>query len=199
MVRFRPFASLWLTKHYRLFLQSGGRLLSGFFISIMKHLTTLFALVITLALSAQGLPHAEIQNLQGQTLDAATLKNDGHPMIVSFWATWCKPCISELNAFHDYYIDLVEETGVKVMAISIDDPRTMSKVAPFVAGQAWEYGIYLDPNSNLRRAMGVNNVPHTFLLDGEGMIVWQANKYVPGEEEELAHKVEALVAGQSIE
>jgi cytochrome c biogenesis protein CcmG/thiol:disulfide interchange protein DsbE len=174
-------------------------LLSGFFISSMKQLTTLLLICATIGAFGQGLPNAEIQNLQGQTLDAATLKNDGHPMIVSFWATWCKPCISELNAFHDYYIDLVEETGVKVVAISIDDPRTMSKVAPFVAGQAWDYSVYLDPNSNLRRAMGVNNVPHTFLLDGEGNIVWQANKYVPGEEEELAHKVEALAAGQPIE
>ncbi len=174
-------------------------MLSGFFFFRMKHLTTLLLLLTTFAAFSQGLPKAEIQNLQGQTLDAASLKNDGHPMIVSFWATWCKPCISELNAFHDYYIDLVEETDVKVLAISIDDPRTMSKVAPFVAGQAWEYSVYLDPNSNLRRAMGVNNVPHTFLLDGDGKIVWQANKYVPGEEEELAHKVEALAAGQPIE
>jgi cytochrome c biogenesis protein CcmG/thiol:disulfide interchange protein DsbE len=175
-------------------------MLSGFFISTaMKKLTTLLLCLATSVLLAQGLPNAEIQNLQGQTLDASSLKSDGHPMIVSFWATWCKPCISELNAFHDYYIDLAEETGVKVLAISIDDPRTMSKVAPFVAGQAWEYNIFLDPNSNLRRAMGVNNVPHTFLLDGEGNIVWQANKYVPGEEEELAHKVEALAAGQPIE
>ncbi len=174
-------------------------MLSGFFFSFMKYLIHLLTLFITVTLSAQGLPNAEIQNLQGQTLDASSLQNEGHPLIVSFWATWCKPCISELNAFHDYYLDLEEETGVKVIAISIDDPRTMSKVAPFVAGQAWDYSVYLDPNSNLRRAMGVNNVPHTFLFDGDGKIVWQANKYVPGEEVELAHKVEALAAGQPIE
>ena len=109
-----------------------------------------------------------------------------------------KPCISELNAFHDYYLDL-EETGVRVLAISIDDARTMNKVAPFAAGQGWGYDVYLDPNSNLRRAMGVNNVPHTFLLDAKGTIVWQANKYVPGEEEELAHKVERLAAGETLD
>jgi predicted nuclease of restriction endonuclease-like RecB superfamily len=37
--------------------------------------------------------------------------------------------------------------------------------------------------------MGVNNIPHTFLIDDKGSIVWQANKYIPGEEEELAKKV----------
>jgi cytochrome c biogenesis protein CcmG, thiol:disulfide interchange protein DsbE len=168
------------------------------FISPMKHLSTLFLLALSTALWSQGLPKADIQNLQGQSFDAATLQNNDGPMIVSFWATWCKPCISELNAFHDYYLDL-EETGVRVLAISIDDARTMNKVAPFAAGQGWSYDVYLDPNSNLRRAMGVNNVPHTFLLDAKGTIVWQANKYVPDEEEELAHKVERLAAGETLD
>ena len=83
----------------------------------------------------------KFKTFKGRLSMPRPLQNEGHPLIVSFWATWCKPCISELNAFHDYYLDLdlEEETGVKVVAISIDDPRTMSKVAPFVAGQAWDY------------------------------------------------------------
>ncbi len=163
----------------------------------MKKLIIALSFLSTYHLAAQKLPNAEIINLQGQIINAASIKSKGGPMIISFWATWCKPCINELDAFHDYFIDL-EDTGLKVVAISIDDSRTMSKVAPFVAGQAWDYEIFLDPNSNFRRAMGVNNVPHTFLLDENGSIVWQANKYIPGEEEELARKVIALSKGKKI-
>lgn len=154
----------------------------------MKYLILFFSIINWNYGFSQSLPNAEIVNLQGQIIDAAELKNPGSPLIISFWATWCKPCINELNAFHDYFIDL-EYTGLKVLAISIDDSRTMSRVAPFVAGEAWDYEVYLDPNSNFRRAMGVNNIPHTFLIDDKGSIVWQANKYIPGEEEELAKKV----------
>ena len=56
----------------------------------------------------------------------------------------------------------------------------------------WYYTVVIDPNSDLRRAMGVNNVPHTFLLNGAGEVVWQANKYVPGEEEVLVAEVRKL-------
>jgi peroxiredoxin len=132
--------------------------------------------------------------LEYKTIDAASVTNDGKPMVVSFWATWCKPCISELNALSDYYEDLQKTTGVKVVAVSIDDARTSAKVGPFVAGQEWEYTVLLDPNSVLRRAMGVNNVPHTFLLNGKGQIVYQANKYVPGEEKHLMEAIRAAAA-----
>jgi peroxiredoxin len=92
----------------------------------------------------------------------------------------------------EYYDDLHEETGVTLVAVSIDDSRTSPKDGPFVAGQGWDYTVVLDPNSDLRRAMGVNNVPHTFLLNGAGEVVWQANKYVPGEEEVLVAEVRKL-------
>jgi peroxiredoxin len=159
------------------------------------------ALAFGLATSAfaQGLPHAQIQTLEYKTIDAASVTNDGKPMVVSFWATWCKPCISELNALSDYYEDLQKTTGVKVVAVSIDDARTSAKVGPFVAGQEWEYTVLLDPNSVLRRAMGVNNVPHTFLLNGKGEIVYQANKYVPGEEKHLMEAIRAAAAWESAE
>jgi peroxiredoxin len=92
----------------------------------------------------------------------------------------------------EHYDDLHEETGVTLIAVSIDDARTSPKVAPFVAGQGWDYHVVLDPNSDVRRAMGVNNVPHTFLLNGAGEIVWQTNKYVPGEEAVLISEVRKL-------
>ena len=157
-----------------------------------------FAAIISVSSWAQIFPHAQVQTLQGKSLDAATVTNNGNPTIVSFWATWCKPCINELNAFADVYEALVEKTGVQLIAVSIDDPRTMGKVAPFVAGQEWEYTVWLDPNSTLRRAMGVNNVPHTFLFNGKGELVYQVNKYIPGEEKHLVEKVEALVASKIV-
>ncbi|MGA0817325.1 MAG: TlpA family protein disulfide reductase [Schleiferiaceae bacterium] len=154
-------------------------------------LTTLFA-GLSLALSAQSLPHVQVSQLDGSKVELSQLRVEGKPMIVSFWATWCKPCINELNAMAENYEDLVEETGVTLVAVSIDDSRTSPKVAPFVSGQGWDYTVVLDPNSDLRRAMGVNNVPHTFLLNGAGEVVWQANKYVPGEEEVLVAEVRKL-------
>lgn len=141
---------------------------------------------------AQPLPQIEVQTLGGTKVPIASLHQTGKPTIVSFWATWCKPCINELNSIAERYDELQEELGVTLIAVSIDDSRTSPKVGPFVAGQGWDYTVVLDPNSDLRRAMGVNNVPHTFLLNGAGEIVWQVNKYVPGEEEVLISEIRKL-------
>ncbi|MFM6998514.1 MAG: TlpA family protein disulfide reductase [Bacteroidota bacterium] len=158
----------------------------------MKTLYTAAFTALCLALSAQSLPKMDVQTLEGAKVPISSLHQEGKPTIVSFWATWCKPCINELNAMAEHYDDLHEETGVTLIAVSIDDSRTSPKVAPFVAGQGWDYHVVLDPNSDVRRAMGVNNVPHTFLLNGAGEIVWQANKYVPGEEAVLISEVRKL-------
>jgi cytochrome c biogenesis protein CcmG/thiol:disulfide interchange protein DsbE len=158
----------------------------------MKTLYTAAFTALCLALSAQSLPKMDVQTLDGAKVPISSLHQEGKPTIVSFWATWCKPCINELNAMAEHYDDLHEETGVTLIAVSIDDARTSPKVAPFVAGQGWDYHVVLDPNSDVRRAMGVNNVPHTFLLNGAGEIVWQTNKYVPGEEAVLISEVRKL-------
>lgn len=158
----------------------------------MKTLLTALLVASATLISAQSLPNVSVLKLDGSKTELNSLREEGKPMIVSFWATWCKPCINELNVMAEHYDDLHEETGVTLVAVSIDDSRTSPKVGPFVAGQGWDYTVVLDPNSDLRRAMGVNNVPHTFLLNGAGEVVWQANKYVPGEEEVLVAEVRKL-------
>jgi cytochrome c biogenesis protein CcmG, thiol:disulfide interchange protein DsbE len=166
----------------------------------------LFVLLGTLCFTTSAMaqdnypiPNAEVQDLEGNTFQTEGLTNEGKPMIISFWATWCKPCIAELSAIHDQYEDLQDETGLKLVAVSIDDVRNVAKVAPFVYGRNWNYEIYCDPNGNFKRALSVNTVPHTFLVNGEGQIVWQHNSYNPGDEEELFDLVRKLASGEAIQ
>jgi cytochrome c biogenesis protein CcmG, thiol:disulfide interchange protein DsbE len=144
------------------------------------------------------IPVAEVKNLEGKSISTGTFSNNEKPIVISFWATWCKPCVNELMAIADNYADWQKETGVKLIAISVDDSRNMSKVAPFVNGKNWEYEVYIDPNGDFKRAMNVNNVPHTFLVNGKGEIVWQHNSYSPGDEEKLYENIKKVIAGEAI-
>lgn len=157
----------------------------------MRHLLALLVIAILplLATAQTRIPSATVQTLDGKRVDAKNFSNNGQPMIINFWATWCAPCKRELSAIANKYDDWQAKTGVKLIAVSIDDARSMARVAPYVNGQDWDYEVYLDPNGDLKRALNVNNVPHTFLVNGAGEIVWQHNNYEPGDENELFRKV----------
>ena len=173
----------------------------------MKKLTaTLFLSVFFIGIciaqdtikKAQPLPSANLKTLEGKTINSSTFSNDGKPYIISFWATYCKPCIKELNAIAEIYDEWQEEHGVKLIAISIDDSRTSRNVPVLVNGKGWEYEFYLDSNSDFKRAMNVNNVPHTFIVNGKNEIVWQHTTYSEGDEEELIELIEKLNNGEDI-
>ena len=139
------------------------------------------------------LPSVKLKTLDGKIVDTSTLNNDGKPFIISFFATWCKPCNRELKAIHEQYEEWQEETGVKVVAISIDQAQNINKVKPLVDGEEWEYEVLLDPNSEFRRAMGVQMIPHVFIIGGDGKIVESRSGYTEGGEQHLIEKVRELV------
>jgi cytochrome c biogenesis protein CcmG, thiol:disulfide interchange protein DsbE len=157
----------------------------------------LFAL-LSMTLSAQqenpqsDIPTVSIRTLSGQQFSTSDITNDGKPIILSFWAIWCKPCLNELDAFSLNYEDWQEETGVRIFAVSIDDARSTARVAPYVSGKGWEFDVLLDANSDFKRAMNVNLLPHTFLLDGNGKIVSQHTSYFEGAEFEIYEKIKQI-------
>jgi cytochrome c biogenesis protein CcmG, thiol:disulfide interchange protein DsbE len=136
------------------------------------------------ALHQKQVPSVKLVDMKGKAINTAELTANG-PVIISFWATWCAPCKKELNTIHEVYEDWVTETGVTLVAVAIDDEKTKSQVPVYVNGKAWDYTVLMDPNWDFKRAMGVNNVPHTFLVDKNGFIVYSHNNYAPGDEEKL--------------
>ena len=137
----------------------------------------------------KNLPNVDVKKIDGSSFNFKNIDNNGSPIVISFWATWCKPCTKELNNIAEVYEDWQDETNVKLVAVSIDDRRSQSKVAPYVNSSGWEYEIYIDSNSDLKRAMGVSTVPHTFLLDKNKQIIWQHRGYVEGDEYELFDEI----------
>lgn len=159
-----------------------------------KIILSAIAIVFSISTYAQArtLPSIDVKTLDGSSINIQEIENDGNPIVISFWATWCKPCKKELNNIAEVYEEWQEETNVKLIAISIDDARSISKVSPYVNSTDWEYEIYLDSNSDLKRAMGVSTVPHTFLLNSKKELIWQHKGYVDGDEDELYEQIQKI-------
>lgn len=158
---------------------------------------TLLLIVVMLlsvvSVSFAQLPSVTLKDINGKTVVTDQLSNDGKPFIISFFATWCKPCNRELSAISEVYDEWKEETGVKVIAVSIDQAQNINKVKPLVDSNGWEYDVLLDPNSEFKRALGIQMIPYVLIVDGKGNIAYKHNGYTEGAEQELIAKVRELI------
>jgi len=135
--------------------------------------------------SQKTLPNLKLKNLNGKAVLLSNLTKN-KTVVISFWATWCGPCVNELDAIAEQYEDL-QDDGFKLIAVSIDDSRTKSRIKPLVNGKDWDYTILLDSNQELKRALNITNVPYVIIVKN-GKIVYTHSGYNPGSEEELIKK-----------
>lgn len=140
-----------------------------------------FIIILLFNISFRGwcqrtLPSVELKSINGKSVNLATIKNDGKPMVVIAWEITCQPCISEFNAISKVYADWKKETGVKIIAVSIDDSRSSVRVTPMVKSKGWDFEVYIDPAQTFKRAMNITYCPYAFILNGN--VKWYGEKVV---------------------
>lgn len=158
----------------------------------MKRFILLFFALVAVSAAKAQLPHMELNDIDGNKVQIDTIGTHGQPVIIDFFATWCKPCNRELSAISEVYKEWQEETGMRLVAVSIDQAQNIHKVKPLVDENGWEYEVLLDPNSDLKRAFGIQMIPYVLIIDGNGKIIYRHSGYTDGAEEELIETIRAL-------
>ena len=155
----------------------------------MKKLIPLLLLLVSFAAFSQSeMPKVNLTTVDGKVFSSADISTDDKVIIVSLWATWCVPCLKELDAISEVYDEWQAETNVELYAISVDDSRTVKRVKPLINGKSWDYTVLLDTNNDFKRALGAATVPLTLLVKNNE-IVYRHSGYSPGAEYELYEKV----------
>mgnify|MGYP001159794597 FL=1 len=150
---------------------------------VKTSLSILFILLSVSSLSQNIVPNTKLKNLESEFIYTNDVLTENNFYIVSFWATWCIPCINELDAIVDIYEDF-EKDNIEVIAISTDDARTKKRVRPMINGKDWNFKILLDENHDLKRALNIVGIPHTIITKGT-KIIYRRVGYSPGEEVDL--------------
>jgi cytochrome c biogenesis protein CcmG/thiol:disulfide interchange protein DsbE len=131
-------------------------------------------------------------DLEGEKVEMSTLLQKG-PVLISFWATHCKPCIKELSKLQKDYPEY-KEKGFEILAVDVDGPRSVSRVKSKVKGLKWEFPVLFDTNKEIYRKYHVLGIPHTVLIDPQGEIRYTHTTYRSGDEKIIWEKVDEILA-----
>jgi len=145
-------------------------------------------------LGEQKLPEVSLNDVNGKKINVSDYGKSGKVTVLSFWATWCIPCKKELTNVAELYEEWQKKYNVQVVAVSIDDSRSAGKVKPYVESQRWTYEVLLDMNQDLKRALNIQSVPFTVVVDANGKVVSTHSGYVEGDEFVLEEELQKLAA-----
>ena len=159
----------------------------------MKKYVTVLLLLICILLfgresrSGRAIPDLKIKLLNGTQTSIHDLLKDG-PLLIDFWATWCKPCkkvMKHLDRYHQVY----GNHGFKVLMINQDTPRSLGKVKSYIRSKKHTFYVGLDPNQETAKKLNGQIMPTLILVNRDGMIQWRHQGYVPGEEVEIERQI----------
>lgn len=155
-----------------------------------KLLLSAFLLVLATITPGQVI-NLRLKNLEGKKVELAELYKT-RPLVVSFWATWCKPCCAELKHFQKLY-ETYADSGVGFLGICINEAKDQGKVKAFLAGNRYDFPAAFDPEQQAMRKFGLKDVPGSFMLDSDGKIVWNHFGFKEGDEALLAEEIKKMI------
>ena len=154
-----------------------------------KWILAALAAFLTLGLSAQNLPDAKLVDAAGKTVDTRSMVDGKTPFVVTFWASWCKPCQKELAALTEIAPDWEGKFPLRIYAIGVDDSRSLSRAKALAASSGWPVTVLYDTNQELMRTLSISSIPHVFVYDKNGKQVFSHTGYIPGDEETRLQKL----------
>lgn len=158
----------------------------------MRIIIIIFLIISTQSFSQEKMPNISIKDLKNKPVHIVNDFNDADKIyIFSFWATWCAPCISELEAINEHYSEWSDELNMELIAVSTDDSRTQRRVRPLLNGKAWPYRVLLDGNQELKRALSIVNIPYSIVVKNQ-KIEHIFNGYTQGAEMEMYQVLKEL-------
>ncbi|MEA3450322.1 MAG: TlpA disulfide reductase family protein [Bacteroidota bacterium] len=154
--------------------------------SLLFYFTCIFSQTNTYNLHhSKELPSVNIKNIEGNIVNTSSISNNGKPIIIDFWTTYCIPCIRELNILNKYYDEWKSKTGVKIYIISLDKTENITKVQQIMIDNNWEFILLHDPDNIFKDTMNVNGIPCTFVIDKERNIYFKHIGFYPGDEKDI--------------
>jgi peroxiredoxin len=157
----------------------------------MKKIFFFILFVANISFAQQEFPSVDLKSLESETISTSSFNEKDKLYVFSFWATWCAPCIQELEAISEVYEDWKTQINVEIVAVSTDDSRTQKRVKPLINGKGWDFKVLLDTNQDFKRALSIVNIPYTIVVKNSEIVHIQ-NGYVPGNEKVLLEKMKTL-------
>ena len=140
-------------------------------------------------------PDFTLENLKGQKVTLYDALKKG-PVLVDFWALWCKPCLHALPGTDQIAKDYADK-GLTVLTINTDSPRSTAKVRSYVKSKEFSFEVLLDPNSDMLRLYRFRSIPQLFLIDTDHSIAFSKLGYSPGHEKKVMEEIDKVLGGGS--
>jgi len=154
------------------------------FISALSMVLILASAIWAQEIKTRRAPDFTLPDIEGRNISLSKSLGQG-PIYISFWATWCKPCLEELKIIEKLY-ERHKDKGFRVFAINTEGPKASAKIKSFVKAYGITYTVLLDNDGEVfRRSYKGANMPYTVLVDSNGKVLFSGVGFKPGDEVEI--------------
>lgn len=148
-------------------------------------ITILMTVLAARLLAVEKAQDFTLEDISGDQVTLSSLLEKG-PVVISFWATWCKNCKKEMPELDKLYKKY--EDQITVVCISVDKPSKKQAAVRYVKNR-YSFTTLLDPDMKVYKALNAQNPPHTMIINQDYDILFSHVGYQKGDEKHLEEEI----------